>query len=288
MIQDRFAKYGAFHWAAALFSIFLDAMFPPQCLVCSRLFKPAAKSSGIKSAPKATAEITDPFAKSSELLTAFCCSNCVSAPAAISSPMCTCCGVTFNSRQDQNHLCGDCTVQPKKFRMARAAVSCDPQLMTVIHRFKYAGKTKLAWPLGGLMLSAFVRHWQGAQVDWILPVPLHPQKFRSRGFNQSYLLIHRWKAIAKTMRISLPNISILTNVLIRKKVTVPQTGLGRAQRLKNVKGAFSVQSPEKVYGKKVLVADDVYTTGATVNECARILLKYGAERVDVLTLARVV
>jgi len=330
MIIDRFAKYGAFQWVAGLLSIFLDAVFPPQCLVCSRLFKPAAKSSGvndhphsgwlgfcrerrqktgapsalivagetgckapglenpIKSPSIAVAEISDPFLKSSNWLTAFCCSNCVSAPAAISSPMCTCCGVTFKSRQDQNHLCGDCMVQPKKFSLARAALSGDPQVMAVIHRFKYAGKTQLAWPLGGLMLSVFMRHWQGAQVDWILPVPLHPQKFRSRGFNQSYLLIDRWKAIAKAMQISLPNISILTNALIRTRVTVAQTGLGRAQRLKNVKGAFSVQSPEKIYGKRVLVVDDVYTTGATANECARILLKSGAERVDVLTLARVI
>jgi ComF family protein len=178
--------------------------------------------------------------------------------------------------------------QPKKFGMARAAVSYDQQLMAVIHRFKYAGKTQLARPLGGLMLSAFMRHWEGAKVDRLLPVPLHPKKFRSRGFNQSYLLIHRWKAIARAMQISLPDIPILTDVLIRTEITVPQTGLGRAQRLKNVKGAFSVQSPEKVCGKKVLVVDDVYTTGATANECARILLKFGAERVDVLTLARAI
>ena len=177
-------------------------------------------------------------------------------------------------------------VWPKNFRMARAAVSCEPQLMAVIHRFKYAGKTQLAKPLGGMMLSAFLRHWESAEIDQLIPVPLHPQKFRSRGFNQSYLLIHRWKAIARAMQISLPSISILTDVLIRTKMTAPQTGLGRAQRLINVKGAFSVQSPEKVSGKKVLVVDDVYTTGATANECARILLEFGAESVDVLTLAR--
>jgi ComF family protein len=160
--------------------------------------------------------------------------------------------------------------------------------MAVIHRFKYADKTQLAWPLGGMMLSAFLCHWEGGQVDRVLPVPLHPRKFRSRGFNQSYLLIHRWKAIARAMQIPLAEISILTDVLIRTKATVPQTGLGRAQRLKNVKDAFRVQFPEKVYGAKVLVVDDVYTTGATANECARTLLKSGAAHVDVLTLARVI
>ena len=126
------------------------------------------------------------------------------------------------------------------------------------------------------------------KVDLILPVPLHPQKIRSRGFNQSYLLIRGWKAVAKAMHIALSDIPIHTDVLTRSKATVPQTGLGRRQRLKNVKGVFSLRFPEKVYGKKLLVVDDVYTTGATVNECARTLLEFGAEQVDVLTLARAI
>jgi ComF family protein len=172
--------------------------------------------------------------------------------------------------------------------MARAAMVFDQQLIAVIHRFKYAAKTQLARPLGGLMLSVFMRQWEGEEVDLLLPVPLHPQKFRSRGFNQSYLLIRSWKAAADAMQITLPDIAVHPNVLIRTKATVPQTGLGRRQRSKNVKGVFSLRFPEKVYGKKLLVVDDVYTTGATVNECARTLLKFGAERVDVLTLARVI
>jgi ComF family protein len=117
---------------------------------------------------------------------------------------------------------------------------------------------------------------------------LHPQKICRRGFNQSYLLIQGWKAVAKAMHIALPDIPILMEVLTRSKATVSQTGLGRRQRLKNVKGVFSLRFPEKIYGKKVLLIDDVYTTGETVNECARILLKFGAVRVDVLTLARAV
>jgi predicted amidophosphoribosyltransferase len=82
------------------------------------------------------------------------------------------------------------------------------------------------------------------------------------------------------------DIPVNTAVLIRDTATLSQTGLGRRQRLKNIKGAFAVQMPEKVIAKKVLLVDDVYTTGATANECARVLLKAGAERVDVLTVAR--
>jgi len=282
------AKAGTSNWPGALLNIFLDVVFPPKCLVCSRLFEPAAQKFGSEHLPDGATEIIDPFAESSRLLTSFCCSECVNTLAAISLPMCTCCGVTFKSRQNQNHLCGDCITQPKQFRMARSAAVCDAQLMAVIHRFKYGEKTQLAMPLGGLMLSAFMRHWKDEEIDWVLPVPLHAQKFRNRGFNQSYLLIDRWKPIAKAMRIDSQKISIHPDVLIRTKATVSQTGLGRRQRLANIRGAFSVQSPEILYGKKLLVVDDVYTTGATVNECARILLKFGAERVDVLTLVRAI
>ena len=288
MLLDRIAKSETSNWPGLLLSIFLDAVFPPKCLVCSRLIKPANKSPGNERLPNDATEISDSFAESYRLLTSFCCLDCMSACAAISSPMCTCCGVPFKSRQDQNHLCGDCIARPKKFRMARAAMACDQQLMAVIHRFKYAAKTQLARPLGGLMLSGFLQQWESEKIDSLLPVPLHPQKFRSRGFNQSYLLIRSWQAVANAMHITLPDIPIQTDVLVRTKVTVPQTGLGRRQRLKNVKGVFSLRFPEKVYGKKLLVVDDVYTTGATVNECARTLLEFGAEQVDVLTLARAI
>ncbi len=90
------------------------------------------------------------------------------------------------------------------------------------------------------------------------------------------------------MADELSTIPVKTDVLSRAQATLPQTGLGRQQRLHNIKGAFKVRIPEKVCGKKVLLVDDVYTTGATVNECARILLKAGAQIVDVLTVARAV
>jgi ComF family protein len=288
MMLDHFAKFKTPRWPGSLLNIFLDAVFPPKCLVCSRLFKTATKHPANERLPDVATEITGLVAESYRLLTSFCCSDCVNAFATVPSPMCTCCGAPLKSRQDKNHLCGDCIARPKKFRMARAAMAFDQQLMDVIHRFKYAAKTQLARPLGGLMLSGFMRQWEGEKVDLLLPVPLHPQKFRNRGFNQSYLLIRSWKAVADAMHITLPDIPIHTDVLIRTKPTVPQTGLGRRQRLTNVKGVFSLRFPEKVYGKKLLVVDDVYTTGATVNECARTLLKFGAERVDVLTLVRAV
>lgn len=238
--------------------------------------------------PDTAAESADLFSEFYRRLSLLCCSDCVSSIAAISSPKCTCCGIPFKSHRDRDHLCGDCISRPKKFRLARAALAFDQQTMAVVHRFKYAAKTQLARPLGGMMLSVFMQWWEEQNVDLILPVPLHPQKMRSRGFNQSYLLIQNLKAVAGAMHIDLSDIPIHTDVLTRNIATVPQTGLDRRQRLKNVRGIFGLRFPDKVYGKKVLVVDDVYTTGATVNECARILLKFGAGQVDVLTLARAI
>jgi ComF family protein len=283
---NRVLKYAAHGWARPFFNIILDTVFPAKCLICSRLFKPDGIRAGMGRPANAAAEITDTFAQSHRLLAAYCCPDCVSSFAAISSPICSCCGIMFKSRQGQDHLCGDCITQPKEFRTARAAVAYDHQLMAVVHRFKYAGKIQLAGPLGGLMLNAYKRFWDREEVDLILPVPLHNAKFRKRGFNQSYLLIRRWKSISAPMVDKVVGIPVNTDILIRSKATVSQTGLGRQQRLKNIKGAFRVKIPEKVIAKKVLLVDDVYTTGATVNECARVLLKAGAERVDVLTVAR--
>jgi ComF family protein len=272
-------------WAKPVLKIILDAIFPPKCLVCSRFFKPAAASGSVQ-ATRTAPKIRDMFIEFYQLLSASCCPDCLKNFVAISLPICDCCGMMFKGHEDDNHLCGDCLMQPKEFRMARAAMVYDDQLMAVIHRFKYAGKTQLARPLGLLILGAYLRHWQNEEVDLILPVPLHTKKMRRRGFNQSYLLIDSWKSISKPMINELSTIPVKTDILVRKKATLPQTGLGRQQRLNNIKGAFMVRIPEKVYGKKVLLVDDVYTTGATVDECARTLLKAGAQIVDVLTVAR--
>jgi ComF family protein len=275
------------NWAKPVLKIILDAVFPPKCLVCSRLFMTAAGSGGHRPAQRSS-KMMESFTEFYQLLSASCCLNCLKGFKTISSPICECCGMMFKGHEDNDHLCGDCLIQPKKFRMARAAMVYDHHLMAVIHRFKYAGKTGLAKPLGRLILGAYLRYWHHQEIDLILPVPLHAKKMRRRGFNQSYLLIDACKSISKPMVDKLTTIAVKTDVLLRNKATLPQTGLGRKQRLVNIKGAFTVRTPEKVVGKRVLLVDDVYTTGATVNECARMLLNAGARIVDVLTVARAV
>ena len=192
----------------------------------------------------------------------------------------------FKSREGDDHPCGECLEKPKRFRKARAFGVYDQALMEGLHRFKYKGKVQLARPLGTLLLAALLIGWDDDPPDLVVPVPLHASRFRERGFNQAFLLIRDWHRMAAELPVALPNMGIDREVLVRNRWTEPQTGLGRSVRLKNIKNAFDVKDGTRVFQKKILLVDDVYTTGATVDECARVLLKAGAEWVDVLTLAR--
>jgi ComF family protein len=114
------------------------------------------------------------------------------------------------------------------------------------------------------------------QADLMAPVPLHPSRLRQRGFNQALLLAQAF-----------PGVQLERELLTRVRPTPSQTGLNPKERRENVKRAFAVPRPETLKGKKVLLIDDVLTTGATVKECARVLCQTGALQVDVLTVARV-
>jgi ComF family protein len=113
----------------------------------------------------------------------------------------------------------------------------------------------------------------------IIPVPLHIKKLRKRGFNQSIILAN---SLGKKWQIPI-NFSLLK----RSKFTLTQTGLDKKERERNIKGAFEVKDKTKIAGRNIILIDDVYTTGATLNECAKKLIKAGAQKVAVLTLARV-
>ncbi len=200
----------------------------------------------------------------------------------LASPVCACCGRRVGSGLAGDTLCGHCRERPPAFDMARAAFAYQGSLREVVHCFKYRGKTQLARPLGRLLHTAYRRFWQERPVDLILPVPLYRRRLRERGFNQALLLVRGWQ---RGDGPSLPPVD--GGVLVRARATASQAGLDRRARCANIAGAFAVRLPERVAGRRVLVVDDVLTTGATVEECARALKANGAERVDVLTLARV-
>lgn len=220
------------------------------------------------------------------LMSPYLCRSCASAFLPIESPMCSKCGMIFKSRSGEDHVCGECIDSPKNFGIARSAGIYDQALMAAVHCLKYKGKVRLSRPLGILLFKALHRYWAGKEIDWILPVPLHEKKLKIRGYNPSFLLVKEWESIAEALDGQFRGIPIAESFLVRKRWTEPQTGLGRKKRLENIKNAFGINDSSKIAGKNVLLVDDVYTTGATVNECAKILLKSGAGHVDVLTLAR--
>ena len=220
------------------------------------------------------------------LMSPFICANCSGTYMAVESPICSTCGVVFESREGEDHDCGECLNAPKRFKIARSAGVYDKVLMAAIHCLKYKEKIQLARPLGVLLFMAFCRYWNKGNINLIVPVPLHKRKFRSRGFNTSFLFVKEWAFISKALNGALPVIPVAGDILVRKRWTEPQTGLGRKERLQNIKNAFGVRDSSKIKGEKILIVDDVYTTGATANECAKVLMRAGAARVDVLTLAR--
>ncbi len=271
--------------------LFQEAVFPPKCLVCHTFYRiPEHGRQGISanSDPGGSAlgvSIRDQARKS---LSANLCPGCLSALITVESPLCICCGIPFNSRQGQDHYCGGCITSGKNFGIARAPLVYDSIITEVIHCLKYRGKIQLARPLSELLLRAFLFFWDKDRIDLILPVPLHPSRIRMRGFNQAYLLIRSWPNLAAHYSCDLSHMRIERDVLMRSMPTAPQSALDRAHRARNIKNAFGLDRPEVIVGKRILLIDDVYTTGATVNECGRLLLKGGAQKVDVLTLARAV
>jgi len=285
---------------------FEDALLPTRCLGCGSFYRSAGGYSEIRcqtdggactSGDAGQAKIfgNSPYPSEMEVslpyhlyLKPFLCPACLGGFRPVQSPVCTRCGLMFKSRESADHICGECARQPKKFQIARAAGVYTPGFIEIVHKFKYKGKIQLAKPLGALLFTEFLHYWKNDAIDLILPVPLHKKRFRQRGFNQAYLLVNDWSNLARAQSLQPWPAAVETKVLVRSKKTAPQTGLKRADRLQNIKNAFKVRRPDIIKDKRVLLVDDVYTTGATVNECARVLVKSGAKRVDVLTLARAI
>jgi ComF family protein len=163
--------------------------------------------------------------------------------------------------------------------MVRAACRYEGQLRPAIHRFKYAGRKSLNQTLGMLMGYAWQLYPELRPVDAILPIPLHPRTARERGYNQAGLL-------ASTL-IPILDRPILDSLLVRVRRTTPQFNLRKTDRLNNLNGAFGLAPGHpSIKGLRLLLVDDVCTTGATLKECARALRRAGAASVKALVLAR--
>jgi ComF family protein len=208
------------------------------------------------------------------------CASCWTKLSFIEPPYCARLGIPFLYDPGPGLLSMEAIADPPAYGRARAAVRYDDVARALVHSFKYGDRLDLA-PLMGRWMARAGRELI-AETDALIPVPLHWRRLWARRFNQSASLA---MAVAQTA-----GIPVLHSALKRVRATAQQVGLSKAQRADNVQGAFAVPAEEKnqVAGRRVLLIDDVLTSGATVDTCARALLRAGAAQVDVLTFARVV
>jgi ComF family protein len=270
-----------------IWNTFKEALFPLTCLMCGQFYlrRSGWSDSFISGACfNETVQASSSASLFGRLMAPYVCPVCSLYFTPIESPCCTCCGVMFKSREGTDHVCGECLSSRRYFGMARAVGVYDQALMAVIHGFKYGEKVSLATPLSILLLNTYHHFWHDRPMDVVVPVPLFGRRFRKRGFNQVYLAVKHWEDRKRQDDLPIP-FSVEREALRKRRSTPPQTGLGRKDRMRNVKGVFELGVSHTILKKRILLVDDVYTTGATVNECARILLKGGAEAVDVLTIA---
>lgn len=180
-------------------------------------------------------------------------------------------------------LCGLCQKKAPPFIQAAAYGSYTGILRDLIHLLKYDQIRPAANILGGLLAKAIARldpNFADERVI-VIPVPLYRGKRRQRGFNQAELIAKAALLSGNSKRFELK-----TNLLRRLRPTESQIGLTRHQRRENIRGAFGVANKEEVAGREILLVDDVFTTGTTASECTRVLLRAGASKVCVATVAR--
>ena len=192
---------------------------------------------------------------------------------------CPRCGRDWPGGLKSTHTCGRCRKKPPPFDRAEAAGRHEGLLRRAVSAFKFRGRTDLARPLAAWMAARLGPPFYPPRADLILPVPLHTRRLRERGYNQALLL-------ARALYRPWPDL-VDPGLLTRPIRTRPQVGLSKAARRQNVRGAFALAPGVDLRGLNVILIDDVFTTGATLNECARVLKKNRAGSVGILTLARV-
>jgi len=216
------------------------------------------------------------------------CDECLSAMRPVAGGLCSICGERLDGlhpllSENRDALCGLCRRMEPPFVKAAAYGSYEGGLRELIHLLKYDYVRPAANVLGRMLAEA-VSDLQPFFADGavlVVPVPLYRQKFRQRGFNQAELIARSALKLLPTTRLELRS-----SLLERTRETRSQIGLSRHQRRENMRGAFAVAERSQVAGREILVVDDVFTTGTTVSECARVLRRAGASKVYVATVAR--
>lgn len=197
----------------------------------------------------------------------------------IAEPQCKHCGIPFEFNSDGDLLCASCSSHPPSYDKARAALIYNDTSKQMILGFKHGDKMHVALSFVPWLLKAGAPFWNEA--DIIMPVSLHRSRLMARRYNQAAVMI---KALEKHVQCE-----VILDGLKRLRATPPQGHMKFGERQKNVRNAFVVNKTHqpRIQGKTIVLVDDVLTTGATVEECTKALKKAGAQKVFILTLARV-
>jgi competence protein ComFC len=208
----------------------------------------------------------------------FICAACRKRVQFIEPPFCSRCGLPFEGAITTFFECSNCQQAGWDFETARSAVVARDPILEVIHRYKYRQAVWFEPFLAELLIQKAHLEIQVADYDWIVPVPLHPTKQREREFNQAERLARRLSRATQ--------IPVNTGLIRRTIATRTQTLLHREERLANVRKAFGTNKRLRLDGERILLVDDVFTTGATTGACAKVLREAGAGEVGVWTVAR--
>ncbi len=228
----------------------VDLFLPPACLLCGQRLRDSTRDVDF-------------------------CEACLAGVTPLGPAHCCLCARPF-AGATSGHLCGACLKHPPDFTRVHAAGRYHGSIKEAVHRLKYRNQLILAHPLGLILAGVVANSSAEPSLDCIIPVPLHPQRLRSRGYNQALEI-----ARPLSRQLGLP---IRADLLQRARNTPPQQGLPADQRSRNLRKAFVLAG--QVTGVRALLVDDIMTTGATVRECCRTLVRGGAEEIRVAVVGR--
>lgn len=234
----------------AFFDLCLELFYPSRCHLCGEI-----------------AEVNSVI-----------CDACEDKIERIGDNRCDICGKRFEAQYIGSRLCGDCILHKPAFDCVRAFARYKEPMSEMVQRLKYKREFQFLDWMTNALLQVYQREYSGENFALIIPVPLHWRRLLWRGYNQALILA---KPLSKKLGIPLA-----PDILVRTRHTSHQVGLSPAKRKENIKASFRVKNRNLVEGKKILLVDDIVTTGVTVDEAAKTLKKSGADRVCVLALAR--
>lgn len=231
----------------------VDLFYPPRCVLCDK------KLTGVEK---------------------HICNECYNALPLINGSRCPKCSRPIRTRNGENQLCGVCRIQPNKnIKVTVAAGEYEGLMKRLIHLYKYDRQQFLSVLFARIIAEQTIKMNVAESIDLLVPIPLHWTRKRWRGFNQS-------KEICRGIS-HLINVPVIPeSAFCRVRKTTPQVQLNAASRTSNIRDAFSVRKAKYIKGKNIALVDDVYTTGATSDECSRMLLHAGAKSVSLLIIAR--